>query len=300
MNILITGANGQLGRTLTRALSTGSTTLGPIPAAYHGARVAGVDLPDFDLSKLPVTQALVREARPDIIFHCAAYTRVDDCETHPDDAFCGNVLAARNIAMAACGIGARLCHLSTDYVFSGEQDKPYEEWDLCEPRSVYGHTKRLGEEAVRQHCPASFIVRTAWLYALEGGNFVKTILRLLRENGKATVVSDQRGSPTHAGDLTHHLLKIAAGEEYGLYHCTGGGECSWYEFAREIARLSGLPAEVRPCTTAEFPRPAHRPKHSVLGHRMLRLTVGDQMRPWQKALADYMTHYDAESGDIHP
>jgi dTDP-4-dehydrorhamnose reductase len=156
---------------------------------------------------------------------------------------------------------------------------------------VYGKTKYLGEEYVKQFCSRYFIVRTAWLYGYTGGNFVKTMLRIAREKGSCRVVNDQRGNPTNAADLAHHLLKLLTTEEYGVYHATGNGECSWYEFTRKILEYAKIPAEVSPCTTAEYPTPAKRPAYSALDHAMLRATVGDEFRPWEDALRAFFEVY---------
>ena len=292
MNVLITGSNGQLGRELAKNLANGYTELGPIPEELQGAQVVCVDVDEMDITNYDAVVDLVEELSLDVIFNCAAYTNVNGCETDSDTAFRVNALGARNLAMAAERFGAKLIHVSTDYVFSGEGNTPRSEWDLCDPQSVYGKTKYLGEQYVRDFCKRYFIVRTAWLYGYEGNNFVKTIMRIAREKGSATVVSDQFGNPTNAADLAHHLLKLAVTEQYGLYHCTGTGECSWYDFACKIVEYAGIPATVSPCTTAEYPTPAKRPAYSSLDNRMLRNTVGDEMRPWEEALRYFIDHLE--------
>ena len=292
MNVLITGSNGQLGRELAKNLSNGFTELGPIPETLQGAQVVCVDVEEMDITNYDAVVDLVEELNLDLIINCAAYTNVNKCETDSDAAFRVNALGARNLAMAAERFGAKLVHVSTDYVFSGEDREPRTEWDLCNPQSVYGKTKYLGEQDVRDFCSRYFIVRTAWLYGYVGNNFVKTILRLARENGGVKVVNDQFGNPTNAADLAHHILKLAATEQYGVYHCTGSGECSWYDFASKIVEYAGIPATVTPCTTDEYPTPAKRPAYSALDHRMLRNTVGDEMRPWQEALKYFLDHYE--------
>lgn len=292
MNVLITGSNGQLGRELAKNLANGYTELGPIPEELQGTQVVCVDVDEMDITNYDAVVDLVEELSLDVIFNCAAYTNVNGCETDSDTAFRVNALGARNLAMAAERFGAKLIHVSTDYVFSGEGNTPRSEWDLCNPQSVYGKTKYLGEQYVRDFCKRYFIVRTAWLYGYEGNNFVKTIMRIAREKGSATVVNDQFGNPTNAADLAHHLLKLAVTEQYGLYHCTGTGECSWYDFACKIVEYAGIPATVSPCTTAEYPTPAKRPAYSSLDNRMLRNTVGDEMRPWEEALRYFITHLE--------
>ncbi len=292
MNILITGCNGQLGNELAKNLNNGFTELGPIPEALRGAQVVCVDVQEMDITNYSAVVDLVEELNLDVIINCAAYTNVNGCETDSDTAFRVNALGARNLAMAAERFGAKLIHVSTDYVFVGDGTVPYTEWDLCNPQSVYGKTKYLGEEYVRDFCSRYFIVRTSWLYGYVGNNFVKTMLKLAREKGGAKVVNDQRGNPTNAADLAHHLLKLAVTEQYGIYHCTGTGECSWFDFASKIVEYAGIPATITPCTTEELPTPAKRPAYSSLDNRMLRNTVGDEMRDWQDALKCYIEHLE--------
>lgn len=287
MKILITGAAGQLGQEIQRQLTAGGSALGPVPERLALASVIPVDIDEVDLTNRHDTAALVRRYAPYAVINCAAFTNVDKCESEPDAAFAANALIPRNLALACDEVGAKLVHLSTDYVFLGNASAPLPETALPAPNTVYGATKLLGEEYVKAFSKQWFIVRTAWLYGREGANFVKTILRLVRENGSAKVVSDQIGNPTNAEDLAHHLLQMVPSREYGVYHCTGNGVCSWYDFACEIVRLWGVDATVTPCTTEEFPRPAPRPAYSALDHAMLRATIGDNMRPWQQALEQF-------------
>lgn len=292
MKVLLTGGNGQLGTEISHQLENGSCSLGDIPVSLQGATIISTDLPEFDLTDKQAAFDLLAEHRPNIVINCAAFTNVDACEEKQDVAFAANAVAARNIAMACKAVGAKLIHVSTDYVFDGFASTPLNESALPNPQSVYGSTKRLGEEYVTQFCPQSFIVRTSWLYGQYGNNFVKTMVRITRENGSAKVVNDQFGNPTNAEDLAYHLLKLAASDEYGLYHCTGEGICSWYDFASEIIRIWGIDATVSPCTTEEFPRPAKRPAYSALDNAMLRATVGNEMRTWQDALENFYMQTD--------
>lgn len=294
MKLLITGANGQLGQELRRQLKEGGSVLGPIPERLQRATVVPVDVEEANLANRHDAATLIQRYSPDAVINCAAFTNVDGCESEPDTAFGANAIAARNVALACDEIGATLVHLSTDYVFPGSAGAPIPETALTAPQSVYGATKRLGEEYVKQFCKKWFIVRTSWLYGLYGNNFVKTILRLARENGSVKVVADQVGNPTNAEDLAHHLLKLVPTQEYGVYHCTGNGICSWYDFAAEIIRLWGIKADVLPCTSEEFPRPAKRPAYSALDHAMLRATVGDEMRDWKDAIAHFYTQAGKE------
>jgi len=289
MKILISGAKGQLGTQLSEILKAGTTELGPIPECYNGAEVFGYSSKDLDVSDLAAVRAAVDSAKPDLIINSAAYTNVDDCETDRDRAFRVNALGARNLAIAAEETGARLVHISTDYVFSGTGNEPFAEYDLTAPQSIYGKSKLAGEENVKTFCSRHFIVRTSWLYGLYGGNFVKTIMKAGKERGSLKVVDDQKGNPTNVEDLCYHILKLADTEEYGVYHCTGSGECSWYDFASLILEYAGIEATVAPVTTDQFPRPARRPAYSSLDNMMLRVTVGDNMRPWQDALKSFIT-----------
>lgn len=296
MKVLITGGNGQLGTELAGVLKRQASELGALPACYAGAQVTSVDVDQLDITDLDAVLAFVQEHSFDLILNCAAYTNVDACEVNRDAAFCVNALGARNLAMAAQRAGAKLVHVSTDYVFAGDGSKPYTEWSECAPKSVYGASKLLGEQYVREFCSRYFIVRTSWLYGYVGGNFVKTMVRVGRERGALKVVDDQRGNPTNAADLAHHLLKLGATEQYGIYHCTGNGECSWYDFACKIIEYAGIDATVTPCTSEEFAQAstkqtANRPAYSSLDHMMLRNTVGDEMRPWQDALQCFFANY---------
>ena len=298
MKILITGANGQLGREIQRIFRLGHTELGEIPIELQGADLIPADIDTLNIADARSVEAFVNDTKPNIIINCAAYTNVDGCEENRDTAMAANAIGSRNLAIAAQKIGAKLVHVSTDYVFSGEDAEEKREWDVTAPKSVYGASKLMGEKYVAEQCSRHFIVRTAWLYGYSGGNFVKTILKAGKERGALKVVNDQRGNPTNAADLAHHLLKLAVTGEYGVYHCTNNGTCSWYDFACEVVRLAGFPCEITPCTTAEFPRPARRPAYSSLDNLMLRCTVGDEMRSWQDAISAYMRYYNKERGEI--
>lgn len=300
MKILITGGKGQLGTEILRCFERGFTELGTPDLLKEKNEVCAIDVDELDISDRNAVRSFFRDNRYDAVINCAAYTNVDGCEEHRDDAFRANALAPRNLAEICEEMGAKLVHVSTDYVFPGNDSKPYAESDIPAPKSAYGSTKYLGEQYVRDFCKKYFIVRTAWLYGYTGKNFVKTIMNAARKNGRLTVVSDQRGNPTNAADLAYHLIKLLGTEEYGIYHATGSGECSWYDFAAEIVRAAGIEAKVTPCTSAEYavinPKAANRPKYSSLDHQMLRVTVGDEFRPWEEALQYFVDHYN-EQGD---
>lgn len=273
--LLITGCNGQLGRALNRE--------------YEGEQVQilNTDVPDLDITDLDAVLRFVREQKPDVIMNCGAMTAVDLCESEYEKAFRINALGPRNLSIAAREAGARLFQISTDYVFSGEADKPYTETDQTDPQSVYGSTKLAGEQFVKDFAERYFIIRTAWLYG-EGKNFVGTMLRLAQENEKVRVVGDQVGSPTSAVQLAKMMHHLEPTENYGVFHGTCEGECSWADFATEIFRQAGKNTKVEYITTAEFQAAAKRPAYSVLDNQMLRLTTDFQMSGWQDALSVYL------------
>lgn len=288
MKIVITGSNGQLGTELSVILKNMKSEIGNIDSSYEKAEVFPVDIDTLDITDYKAVDKYAADIKPDIIINCAAMTNVDGCETMKETAFKVNAIGVRNLAKAAESVGAKFVHVSTDYVFSGEGSEPFSEWDAIAPQSVYGKSKALGEKYAAEFCRKYFIVRTAWLYGYNGKNFVKTIMRVAREHDKITVVNDQRGNPTNANDLAHHILKLAVTEEYGIYHCTGTGECSWYDFAKEIVSLSGIDCEVVPVTTEEYGNKTKRPAYSSLRNLGLECTVGDEMREWRTALKEYI------------
>ncbi len=284
MKVLVTGAKGQLGNQIIDIMKHGKSELGIIDSAYKDAVIVGIGKEDLDISKLEDVQALIGEFKPDIIINCAAYTNVDGCEENEELAFSVNTIGVKNLAIAAKKVDAKLLHISTDYVFEGNGNVPYREYDLTSPVSVYGKTKLAGEKFVKEFCDRHFIVRTSWLYGYNGKNFVKTIMKAAKEKTHLEVVEDQRGNPTNAEDFAHHILKIALSEEYGIYHCTGNSECSWYDFACKIVEYANMDCIVKPTTSDKLLRRAKRPAFSSLDNMMLRSTVGDEMREWQLAL----------------
>lgn len=292
MKILVTGAKGQLGREICECFERGYTELGCPEILKKKNEIYPVDIDTLDISEVSDVLALFEYEKFDAVINCAAFTNVNLCETERELAFKANAIGPRNLAIASEKIGAKLIHVSTDYVFRGDGSKPYVEWEICEPQSAYGSSKFLGEEYIKQFSTKYFIVRTAWLYGYYGNNFVKTMMKIARENGACRVVCDQRGNPTNAADLAHHLIKLLETEEYGIYHGTGEGECSWYEFTKEIIALSGIEATVSPCTTEEYPTPAKRPAYSSLENMMFKVTVGNEFRPWQDALKTFIEKLD--------
>lgn len=291
MNLLITGANGQLGSELRSILQSGKAALGDCPREFAGANILYADLKKLDITDATTVKEFVTQEEIDLIINCAALTNVDACETNPDLAFAVNSDGPLNLALAAQSIGATLVHVSTDYVFAGDTPAARIETDTVSPCSVYGKSKLAGEFAVIANCDKHYIVRTAWLYGREGNNFVKTMIRLARNQGFIKVVNDQIGNPTNANDLAYEILRLVTNStvaDYGIYHCTNQGACSWFEFASAIVDIVGISCEKIPCTTAEFPRPAPRPAYSTLDNAHLRATIGDEMRDWRVALTSFL------------
>jgi dTDP-4-dehydrorhamnose reductase len=304
--VLVTGAAGQLGAELCRLLPTL-----PGVTAWRGLTRADLDVTD----RAAVDEAVAAAAAaaggrdpgagdgggPDglVVVNAAAFTDVDGAEADRDAAFAANALAPAHLAAACERARARLVHVSTDYVFDGRATRPYEVGDATAPTSVYGTTKLAGEQAVRTLCKRSYVVRTAWVYGAVGRNFVKTIARLAKERDTLSVVADQRGAPTWAADLAAGLLELAASAAApGLYHHAGGGETTWYGFARAVVAELGLdPAKVLPTTTAQFPRPAPRPAYSVLSPRSWTDAGFAAPRDWSRALcAAFARDRDAFAG----
>lgn len=292
MKILITGSYGQLGHELRRCLETMSAEIGPIPSEYESAEAVYVDRDQLDITDPIAVQDFMDEGKFDLIVNCAAFTNVDGCEANEDAAFAVNATGPENLAKNAKRLGAKLVHVSTDYVFPGNEPGDRIESDLTGPISAYGRTKLAGEKAVQDNCTESFIVRTAWLYGYVGKNFVKTMRRLGETHDSITVVDDQLGNPTSANDLAYEILKMALTDNYGIYHCTNKGTCSWADFAKAIMEGSGLDCEVIPVTSQQYkeanPQSADRPAFSSLTNKHLEDTIGDEMRNWQVALDEYL------------
>lgn len=292
MKILITGSKGQLGNTICDLLINGKNSLGEIPKIYKNCDIAAVDVDELDITEKDSVMSFVNQGKPDLIINCAAYTNVDGCETDRELAEKVNAIGPYNLALAAKEINAKFVHISTDYVFRGDATKPYVETDECDPITAYGSSKRNGELKVQTAWEKHYIFRTSWLYGLVGNNFVKTIRHVAKEKGALTVVNDQRGNPTNCEDLAYHILKVAETENYGIYHCTGNGECTWFDFAKKIVEYSKIDCSVNPCSTEQSNRPAKRPAFSSLDNRHLRETVGDNMREWTVALKEYILKLD--------
>lgn len=288
MKILITGSNGQLGNELKKIIEIGQAEIAGVSLEIKNSEVIALDIDDLDITNFLAVKEKLEDIKPDVVINCAAATNVDGCESNEDLAFKVNSLGVKNLAIVCEEIGAKIVQVSTDYVFSGKGDTPLTEFDLVSPYSVYGKTKLLGENYVRDFSSKYFIVRTAWLYGYIGHNFVYTMQRLGKEKDSLKVVNDQKGNPTHANDLAYHILKLIETENYGIYHCTGKGECTWYDFAKKIMELSNIECSVNPCSSEEYKTPAKRPEYSSLDNVMLRCTVGDEMRDWEVALESFI------------
>ena len=271
--ILVVGAKGMLGRDLMNVLS---------------GDVRGVDVEEIDITSLESTRRVLLTLKPEVVVNAAAYTDVDGCETEKELAMQVNGEGVAHLALAALEIGARLVHVSTDYVFDGTKEGPWLEDDPPNPLSVYGESKLAGELNARL-VPDHLIVRTQWLYGLHGKNFVETMLRLAGERNELTVVDDQIGSPTWTMDLARAIKALLDSGCTGTYHAANSGFCSWNEFARAIFAEAGLPVTVLPMTTEQLARPTRRPLYSTLDCGKLTRDTGFQPQSWQEALKQYLS-----------
>jgi dTDP-4-dehydrorhamnose reductase len=243
---------------------------------------------DADVTKAGALTHSLKMFQPDWVFHLAAFTRVDDCESQPDRAYAVNTLGARNTALAAAGCGAALLLVSTDYVFDGRATRPYREYDAAGPQSIYAASKWAGEQAVREAHARHLIVRTAWLFGRGGHNFVDTIHRKARAGEPLKVVDDQRGSPTWTQDLAQAMVRLAALNAFGTYHVTNSGDCTWWELAHYLVGRAGLALPVERTSTADLARPAARPAYSVLSNHLYECVTSERMPHWQDATDRYL------------
>lgn len=279
-NLLIIGANGQLGSDMAKL------------AQAEGYNYTAIDFPEIDITNPESIENVFSRANPQIVINCAAFTAVDDCEKLPDTAFKVNGTGPGNLAVVSEQIGARLVHISTDYVFEGTKNKPYIENDSTGPRTVYGSSKLEGEIQVQNKCSKFQIYRIAWLYGLYGNNFVRAIRKgaaAKKSSGEALrVVNDQWGTPTSTSQVCNQIFKVMEIDINGIFHCTCEGECTWYDFALEIVKASGIDVQVIPCTTQEFIRPAPRPAYSVLENARLKNLGLNIMSNWKNAFKDFL------------
>lgn len=276
--ILITGANGQLGNSV-RALAS----------QYPHYIFLFTDVDTLDICDLAAVSSFMKENKVDYVLNCAAYTAVDKAED--DEAVCLRINrdAVRNLGEAANSVGAKVIHVSTDYVFDGTNCRPYVETDVTCPVSAYGRTKLAGEEALQESCPDSVVIRTAWLYSEFGNNFVKTMLRLGSEREELRVIFDQVGTPTYAGDLASAMLAIVEQAEKGefvpgIYHFSDEGVCSWYDFTVKILQIAGLSCRVVPIEAKDYPSRAIRPHYSVLNKGKIKQTYHMAVPHWEESL----------------
>lgn len=277
--LIITGCNGQLGRAVNELLKDNTE--------YE---CVNTDVAELDITDMDAVNALFEEVKPYAVINCAAYTAVDKCETDKDNAYRINAIGPRNLSIAATKYDAKMVHVSTDYVFPGDGTVPYTEFDTTGPQSAYGATKLAGEHFVQQFATKYFIIRTAWLYG-DGNNFARTMLRLSETHDKVRVVNDQFGTPTSAKELAKAILYLLPTENYGLFHGTCEGSCSWADFAAEVFRLAGLPTKVEGISTEQYGSPTKRPAYSILENKMFKLTTDFMFADWKDAIAEYMKDY---------
>lgn len=276
MKILVTGYNGQLGFDVIKELE------------LRRIDCKGVDMADFDITDEQAVFDYIKAYSPDAVIHCAAYTAVDKAEDDAETCEKVNVLGSRNIAKACAEIEAKMIYISTDYVYGGKGSEPFETSSPVAPCNVYGKTKLEGEEAVKEYCKKYFIVRTSWVFGINGGNFVKTMLRLSETHDKLTVVADQIGSPTYTPDLAKLLCDMVVTEKYGTYHGTNEEFCSWCDFAKEIMKVAGKKTVIEPVTTAQYGAKAQRPLNSRLSKKCLDDAGFNRLPSWKNALERYI------------
>lgn len=276
MKVLVTGAKGQLGQDVVSLLKEQTW------------EVFGFGREELNITDEKQVSEKVLLIQPDIIIHTAAYTQVDQAESDEESAFKVNAEGTKYLAQAAEAVGAKFCYVSTDYVFDGTKDTPYKPDDQTNPQTVYGKSKLVGEQYTQEYCSKSYIVRTSWVFGLYGNNFVKTMLRLAEENKELGIVHDQVGSPTYTTDLARFIISLVQTDKYGVYHGSNSGVCSWYEFAKEIFKQSNIEIVVNPLKTEDFPRPAARPKYSVLDKGMIEENEFESLQNWKEALKDFL------------
>jgi dTDP-4-dehydrorhamnose reductase len=282
VKILLTGAGGQLGR--------------QVQARNQGHAIVPLTHKDLDIANLASVREAVSAHRPDLILNAAAFNEVDRAEVDPDAAFTSNSLGPRNLALAAHESGAAILHVSTDYVFDGRQETPYHEFDTPAPLSNYGRSKLAGEIAVRQLNPRHYVVRTAWVYEPQGNNFPKTLYFLALKHREVKVVSDVKGSPTSAAHLARAILTLIDTGAFGTYHLAGGGEgASWFDLATCFFNELKMETAVLPVPSSAFPRPAPRPRYSVLRTIQQPSIV---LPPWQEGIAEFARDIKAQFGDL--
>ena len=282
IKLLITGGNGQLGRAINNLYKDRADI-----------ECINTDVGELDITNLEEVLSFVEKCKPYAIINCAAHTAVDLCEDQEELAYKINAIGPRNLSIAAEKNGAKILHISTDYVFAGDATKPYKEFDIPAPQGVYGATKLAGENFVKEFSTRYFIIRTAWLYG-DGKNFVKTMLRLAEDRDEIGVVYDQVGSPTSTFELAKAMDSLLFTENYGTFHGTCEGVCSWADFAEEIFKIAGKNVKVNRLTSDQYPAKAKRPAYSVLENYMFKITNGFCFADWHDALKEYMEWLDKQ------
>lgn len=278
MKVLVTGINGQLGHDVMGELKK------------RGHEAVGVDIGEMDITDAGCVKRVITQAAPEAVVHCSAYTAVDRAEEEVELCRRVNAEGTKNVAEVCAELDCKLLYLSTDYIFSGEGERPWEPGDEPDPLNVYGLTKFEGEQEIKSRMDKYFIVRISWVFGVNGNNFIKTMLRLGRENGAVRVVDDQIGSPTYTYDLAVLLVDMIETEKYGEYHASNEGICSWYEFAKEIFAAAGMnEVEVTPVSSEEFPAKAKRPKNSRMSKEKLVKNGFNKLPSWQDAVKRYVT-----------
>lgn len=284
MRILVTGANGMLGTDLCCQLEQSGHEV--IRSSQRENTESDVTL---DILDFAAARATLRQHKPEMLIHTAAYTHVDGCERDPDRAFQINALGTWHVAAACAEQDIPLVYISTDFVFDGRKTTPYTEFDTPNPINHYGASKLAGEQAVQKLCRRHYIVRTQWLFGVHGKNFPGTILELAQKRNELPVVVDQRGSPTSTLALSRALIKLLDSPLYGTYHIACKGECSWFEFAQKTLELAGIShVTLHPIPAEQWPSPTHRPAYSVLRRYVLELQGRDDLPPWQEALEEFI------------
>ncbi|WP_312094078.1 dTDP-4-dehydrorhamnose reductase [Aminipila sp.] len=281
--ILVTGASGQLGFDICRELEK------------RKIEHVGTNSTDFNITNKEKTKDYIMKYNPTVIIHCSAYTAVDKAEDEPEKCFNTNKGGTCNVAEICKELGCKMIYISTDYVFSGTGEIPYEVNDETEPQNIYGKSKLAGEGIVKELLDKYFIVRISWVFGKNGNNFVKTMLRIGGEKDKINVVSDQIGSPTYTADLAPLLCDMAISEKYGTYHATNEGFCSWAELAEEIFEVAGYKTKVNPITTKEYPTKAIRPKNSRMSKLVLSKNGFEQLPTWKNAIKRYITELNQQN-----
>lgn len=286
--ILVTGSSGQLGHDVVLLFRE------------RGYEVLACDRQVLDITDIEQCEEVICGFCPNVVIHCAAYTAVDNAENDVGAAYLINASGTRNVVIASEKVGAKFVYISTDYVFDGLGEAPYHEYDNTNPQSVYGKSKRAGEILTQSLSSSYFIVRTSWVYGKYGDNFVKTMLKLGQIKPTLEVVNDQKGSPTYTVDLACFLYELVQSKKYGIYHASNSGFCTWYEFANAIFAEAennlnmNFKALVKPCASEFFPRPAPRPRNSVMEHLSIRTNNFDDLRHWSLALKEFIIEMKIE------